>query len=88
MDRREVTLSELLRLEQEGGSLVGELRRRFGFTRREAEVAMLLIARHGNAEIAERLHISQHTARHHVQKVLQKLGVSSRRQARNKLLTD
>lgn len=58
------------------------LRASYGFTKREAEVAQLLLARRSNLEIAEHFSISRHTARHHVQKVLWKLGVSSRVQAR------
>jgi DNA-binding CsgD family transcriptional regulator len=63
-----------------------QLQERFGFTPREAEVVLLIIARHGNPEIAERLCISRHTARHHVQRILMKLGVSSRSSARKLML--
>jgi predicted ATPase/DNA-binding CsgD family transcriptional regulator len=48
---------------------------------REIEVLRLLIAGHANPEIAERLVISRHTAKHHVASILQKLGASSRTQA-------
>jgi DNA-binding CsgD family transcriptional regulator len=48
-------------------------------TRRERQVAGLLAYRHTNAEIAEQLGISEHTARNHVRHVLRKLGVRSRR---------
>lgn len=61
------------------------LRRRFGFTAREADVALLLVARRSNLEIAEQLGISRHTARHHVQAILLKLGVKSRVTARQLL---
>ena len=54
------------------------LRERFGFTSRESRVALLLADRCSNTEIAQRLCISGHTARHHTERVLQKLGVSSR----------
>lgn len=53
---------------------------RFRFTSREAVVATLLAARRTNREISATLGISTHTARHHVQRVLEKLGVSSRRE--------
>jgi DNA-binding CsgD family transcriptional regulator len=51
---------------------------RFGLTRREEQVAMLLLARRSNAEIAGALSLSEHTVRHHTERVLQKLGVNSR----------
>jgi DNA-binding CsgD family transcriptional regulator len=56
----------------------GVARERFGLTRREAEVALLAAAGLSNDAIAERLYISSHTARHHVEAVLAKVGVSSR----------
>ena len=52
--------------------------RRFGLTRRQAAVALLLARRRSNAEIAKTLAVSPHTARHHTERVLEKLGVSSR----------
>lgn len=55
------------------------LRQRFRLTRKEARVAELLAAHKSNAQIATALFISSHTARHHTQSVLGKLGVSSRR---------
>jgi DNA-binding CsgD family transcriptional regulator len=54
------------------------LRSRFGFTKREAEVALLVAEGMSNDAIAERLFISPHTARHHVESVLAKTEVSSR----------
>jgi len=51
---------------------------RSALTPREVEVLDLLAVRRTNAEIAERLSISPHTARHHVERVLRKLGVRSR----------
>jgi DNA-binding CsgD family transcriptional regulator len=56
------------------------LRQRFGLTEREADVALLLSEGLSNAEIADRLSISPHTARHHSESVLLKLGVDSRAQ--------
>jgi DNA-binding CsgD family transcriptional regulator len=52
-----------------------------GLTPREIEVAMLLSEGCSNRTIAHRLGISQHTARHHTQRVLAKLGVHSRAEA-------
>jgi DNA-binding CsgD family transcriptional regulator len=48
-------------------------------------VALLILARRSNIEIAEHFRISRHTARHHVQAVLTKLGVKSRANARRML---
>lgn len=56
-----------------------ELRRRFGLTPREAEVALLLAARRSNKEIARDLSIAQKTAGRHTESVLAKLRTSSRR---------
>jgi DNA-binding CsgD family transcriptional regulator len=53
----------------------------YGMTPREIEVALLLIAGCSNRTIAHRLGISPHTARHHTQRVLIKLGVHSRAEA-------
>ena len=53
----------------------------FGMTPREIEVALLLAEGCSNRTIAHRLGISPHTARHHTQRVLVKLGVHSRAEA-------
>jgi DNA-binding NarL/FixJ family response regulator len=53
----------------------------YGMTPREIEVAMLLAEGCSNRTIAHRLGISSHTARHHTQHVLGKLGVHSRAEA-------
>lgn len=63
-----------------------ELKERTRLTEREAEVALLLAARRTNREIAEALVISPHTARHHTEQVLRKLGLRSRRRVRRALL--
>jgi DNA-binding NarL/FixJ family response regulator len=52
---------------------------------REVEVLLLLDERLETDEIAKRLFISEHTVRSHVKSVLRKLGVSSRREALEKL---
>jgi DNA-binding CsgD family transcriptional regulator len=54
------------------------LRERFRLTRKEATVALLLAQRRSNAEIAESLRISPHTARRHTENVMLKLNVTSR----------
>ena len=56
----------------------GAIRKRFDLTPREAEVALLLAEGLTDAEIAEGLFISVHTARRHSGQVLKKLDVSSR----------
>lgn len=62
------------------------LRDRFGLTAREAQVACFLAQRLTNDEIASALGISSHTARHHTESVLLKLGVTSRRSLRQLLV--
>jgi DNA-binding NarL/FixJ family response regulator len=50
-------------------------------TRRETEVLMLLADGLTNAEISERLFISVHTLRNHVQNIISKLGAHSKLEA-------
>ncbi|MGL6278795.1 MAG: LuxR C-terminal-related transcriptional regulator, partial [Gaiella sp.] len=52
-----------------------------GLTARQLEVLTLVAEGLTNAEIAERLVVSQRTAEHHVAAVLQKLGAPTRRDA-------
>jgi DNA-binding NarL/FixJ family response regulator len=54
---------------------------------REVEVLLLLDEHLGTDEIAQRLYISEHTVRSHVKSLLKKLGVSSRREALERLET-
>jgi DNA-binding NarL/FixJ family response regulator len=51
---------------------------RVGLTDRERQVAELVAEGHGNAEIAEALHISAGTAKNHVAALQRKLGVRNR----------
>ncbi len=53
----------------------------YGLTAREADVLALLREGLRNAEIAERLHIAEKTAGHHVSAILAKLGVRTRQEA-------
>jgi DNA-binding CsgD family transcriptional regulator len=64
------------------------LRKRLGLTARESQVACLLVQRLTNDEIAAALGISSHTARHHTESVLLKVGVNSRRALRQVLTGD
>ncbi|MGZ8378989.1 MAG: response regulator transcription factor [Gemmatirosa sp.] len=57
-----------------------------GFTAREAEVAQLLARRLSNAELSATLGVSAHTARHHTERVMQKLGVRKRGEVVSALL--
>jgi DNA-binding NarL/FixJ family response regulator len=59
----------------------GTLAQRFGLTRREVQVAIRLAQGRSNQAIAAELRISAHTARHHTQRILSKLGVHSRGEA-------
>jgi DNA-binding NarL/FixJ family response regulator len=52
-----------------------------GLTPREREILGLVAHGHSNRAIAERLVISERTARTHVSNILAKLGVASRTQA-------
>jgi DNA-binding CsgD family transcriptional regulator len=61
---------------------------RFGLSRQEFRVARLLAQGLSNDEVASRLFISTHTARHHTQRVLSKLDVRSRAAVAAKLLLD
>ncbi len=54
---------------------------------REVEVLLLLDEHLGTEEVAARLYISEHTVRSHVKSLLRKLGVSSRREALERLAT-
>ena len=65
----------------------GELQRLRALSARELEVLLLLDQHLGTEEIAQRLFISDHTVRSHVKSLLGKLGVSSRREALEKLNT-
>ena len=49
-----------------------------GLSKRELEVAHLLASGLRNREVAESLGVSEHTARRHTERVLRKLGVTSR----------
>jgi two-component system, NarL family, nitrate/nitrite response regulator NarL len=53
-------------------------RNNFGLTRRELEIVAAVVAGHSNADIAENASLSQHTVKHHIGHIFDKLGVSNR----------
>lgn len=65
---------------------VEEIRARTGLTPRQAEVALLIARDLTSAEIADRLGISVHTVRRHVERILPHLGVRSRKGIAARLL--
>jgi NarL family two-component system response regulator LiaR len=77
----------LLEQVREGGHRAGAVPESIVATlsARELEVLLLLDQHIGTDEIAQRLIISEHTVRSHVKSLLAKLGVSSRREALEKL---
>jgi DNA-binding NarL/FixJ family response regulator len=52
--------------------------RDFGLTSREMQVIALIVAGYTNKDLARKLRISEHTAKHHLTNVFDKLGVSTR----------
>jgi len=71
-------LVTLERIDRDPAIAADDIRARFGLTRAESRVAMLLAERRSTAEIARLLVISPHTARHHTSRVLDKLGIRRR----------
>jgi DNA-binding CsgD family transcriptional regulator len=57
---------------------VFEAAKRFGLTKRESEVLLLLISGKANSEVAERLCVAESTVGDHVKSVMRKLGASKR----------
>lgn len=66
-----------------GGGVPDEIAERL--SAREVEVLLLLDEHLSTEDIAARLYISEHTVRSHVKSLLRKLGVSSRREALERL---
>jgi DNA-binding NarL/FixJ family response regulator len=56
-------------------------------TRRERDIAALVIQGHRNAEIAERLFLSVRTVEGHIYRTFEKLGISRREDLKQELLT-
>jgi two-component system, NarL family, nitrate/nitrite response regulator NarL len=53
-------------------------RERFSLTRREIEIVTAIVSGFSNREIAEKFTISEHTVKHHIANIFDKLGVSNR----------
>jgi DNA-binding CsgD family transcriptional regulator len=67
---------------------IGELRARHGLTVAQARVAVLLAEGKRDQEVAAKLVISPHTARHHAEAVRRKLGVGSRAEVARRVLEE
>ena len=77
-------LATLARLEAMDRASAGlpttqELRITFGLRGREPQVALLAAEGLSNADIAERLRLSAHTVRHYLERVLDRLGLHTRK---------
>jgi DNA-binding CsgD family transcriptional regulator len=68
--------------------LVGTTRTRYRLSRRECDVAVLLIEGKSNKEIAEGLFLSVHTVRRHVEAILKKTHCATRSAVATTLLFD
>ena len=55
-----------------------ETTRNFGLTPRELQVIALIVAGYTNKDLARKLGISEHTGKHHLTNIFDKLGVSNR----------
>ncbi len=58
-----------------------------GLTKREVEIALLVIQKQTNAEIAEQLFISETTVKKHMSNIFSKLGISQRQEIREKCIS-
>ena len=65
---------------------VKSIMQKFGLTTSEASVARLLSQGYSNSRVAAKIGISPHTAHHHTENVLLKLGVHSRAEVAVKIL--
>jgi DNA-binding CsgD family transcriptional regulator len=52
--------------------------RKFHLTQRELEVIALIVGGYTNKDMAKRFAISEHTVKHHLTNIFDKLGVSNR----------
>jgi DNA-binding CsgD family transcriptional regulator len=80
-DSTPIVVAIVLVPDRNADDLAGSLIRQFGLTRRESDVAALLLRHASTAHIARELGVTSHTARHHVERVLAKLEVRTRADA-------
>jgi DNA-binding CsgD family transcriptional regulator len=75
------TLARLQAMDRPGFGLptTQELRITFGLRGREPQVALLAAEGLSNADIADRLRLSAHTVRHYLERVLDRLGLHTRK---------
>ena len=57
---------------------VSEAKRNFGLSSREMEVIALIVGGYTNKDLAQKLGITENTAKHHLTNIFNKLGVSNR----------
>jgi two-component system nitrate/nitrite response regulator NarL len=65
-------------LKQFGDSANLAKSKKFGLTEREIEIVKAVVSGHPNKEIASLLSISEHTVKHHITSIFDKLGVYNR----------
>jgi DNA-binding NarL/FixJ family response regulator len=80
LSRREVAVTV-----RELGSEIEAFRRRYRLSRREMQVAELVLHGYRNREIASTVGISEATAKRHLTNIFDKVGVDSRTQLANRL---
>jgi DNA-binding CsgD family transcriptional regulator len=80
LDERRVAISL-----RELGAELEAFRQRYGMSQREAQVAELVLHGYRNREIATALNITVETAKKHLSRIFDKVGVNSRLQLANRL---
>jgi len=70
----------------EGGTALDLICQQYSISRREREIAELILQGKSNKEIEHRLFISLHTVKNHIYNLYQKLGINSRGQLVNVIL--
>lgn len=86
-DQSEVPLGEPEPAEEEAMKNLPEKLKEFGLTRRETEVALLILRGFSNAEIAAELFITETTVKKHVTNIFGKIGIQARGELKERLRT-